>query len=111
MEIDTRAGQREAWGMRSPPRKPAVFVFALQGCGACEEYVPRFKQAAGPYRGVVPIGIYDVGDGHGAEFGNKMGVRATPTTVVMDRGGRLHKVVGAIGNAAIKALLDRALRA
>lgn len=97
--------------MLPPPRKPAVFVFALQGCGACEDYVPRFKQLAGPYRTEIPIGIYDVGDGRGAEFGTKMGVRATPTTVVMDRAGRLHRAVGAIGNAAIKALLDRALRA
>lgn len=90
-------------------RKPAVFVFALQGCGACEDYVPRFQQLAGPYRREMPIGIYDVGAGRGAEFGNRMRIQATPTTIVMDRRGRLHRAVGALGNAAIKALLDRAI--
>ncbi len=91
------------------PAQPAVFVFAMHGCGACEEYLPRFKQLAGPYRREVPIGIYDVSrGGREAAFGDKLGVRATPTTVVLDRRGKLHRVIGAITNRAIKELLDRA---
>ncbi len=92
------------------PAQPAVFVFAMHGCGACEEYLPRFKQLAGPYRQAVPIGIYDVSrGGREAAFGDKLGVRATPTTVVLDRRGKLHRVIGAITDRAIKQLLDRAV--
>ncbi len=89
---------------------PAVFVFAMEGCGACEEYLPRFKQIAGPYRRALPIGIYDVSKGgKPTEFGDKLGVRATPTTIVMDRRGHFHRVVGALADRAIKQLLDRAV--
>lgn len=88
---------------------PAVFVFAMHGCGACEEYLPRFKELAGPYRRVIPIGIYDVQqDTKAAHFGDKLGVKATPTTIVMDKQGRLKRFVGALGNAAIKELLKQA---
>lgn len=89
--------------------QPAVFVFAMQGCGACEEYLPRFQQLAGPYRRRIPIGIYDVAKGgHAAMFGDKLGVKATPTTVVMDGRGHLKRFVGALGNAAINQILRQA---
>jgi thiol-disulfide isomerase/thioredoxin len=80
----------------------------MPGCGACEEYLPRFQQLAGPYRREIPIGIYNVQDGRGAHFGDKMGVKATPTTIVMDKHGRLKRFVGALGNAAIRELLKHA---
>ncbi len=80
----------------------------MHGCSACEDYLPRFKQLAEPYRGAIPIGIYDVNDATGGHFGDKLGVQATPTTVVMDRHGRLKRFVGALGNAAIRALLKQA---
>jgi len=88
-----------------------VFVFAMHGCSACDEYLPRFKQLSGPLRNQMPIGIYDLAkDGLGAtNFAGKLGVQATPTTVVMDRRGRLHRYVGAVGNAVIRELLKRAL--
>lgn len=89
--------------------RPAVFVFAMHGCGACEEYLPRFQQLAGPYRGRIPIGIYDVAKGgRAAMLGNKLGVHATPTTIVMDERGKLRRFVGALGNAAINQLLRHA---
>lgn len=82
----------------------------MDGCGACEQYLPRFKQIAGPYRQALPIGIYDVSKGgKAAAFGDKLGVRATPTTIMMDRRGKFHRVVGAIADRAIKQLLDRAI--
>ncbi len=88
--------------------QPAVFVFAMHGCGACEEYLPRFQQLAGPYRRQIPIGIYDVAKGgRAAMLGDKLGVKATPTTIVMDGHGRLQRFVGALGNTAINQLLKR----
>jgi thioredoxin-like negative regulator of GroEL len=90
------------------PTPAAVFVFGQAGCPACLGYIPRFKRIAAPYRGRIQIGVYDLArDGqHANEFASKLGIRATPTTVVMNRRGGLHKHVGALGDAQIKQLLD-----
>lgn len=89
-------------------KKPAVFVFAMHGCGACEDYVPRFQQLAGPYRGNLAIGVYDLAKGgRDAMFADRMGVQATPTTIAMDKHGRLRRVVGSIADSAIRTLLNR----
>lgn len=87
----------------------AVFVFGAHGCPACTEYVPRFKRIAGPYRNRFPIGVYDLArDGqHANEFASRLGIRATPTTVVMTHRGAIHKKVGALGDAQIRELLER----
>lgn len=88
-------------------RPAAVFVFGQFGCPACSEYIPRFKRVAGPYRRHFPIGIYDLAkDGpHANEIATRLGIRATPTTVIMTTRGSLHKRVGALGDADIRALL------
>lgn len=89
---------------------PAVFVFAQSGCGACEEYLPRFQGLAGSYRNACPVGVYDLAkDRHASEFATRLGIQATPTTVVMDRQGKLHRYIGAVGNAVIRELLKRAV--
>lgn len=81
----------------------------MHGCGACEDYVPRFQQLAGPYRRDMAIGVYDLAKGgRDAMFADKLGVRATPTTVVMNRHGRFRRVVGSIADSAIRALLNNA---
>lgn len=91
---------------------PAVFVFVMEGCGACEEYLPRFSKIAEPYHAQgLPIGVYDIAKhGREAEFGTRMGIQATPTTIRMDGAGRFHKHVGAISDGAIAALLKAAVR-
>lgn len=90
-------------------RPTAVFVFGQAGCPACSEYVPRFKRLAAPYRNRFPIGIYDLArDGQRVnEFASKLGIRATPTTVVMNRRGGLRKLVGALTEAQIRELLEK----
>lgn len=92
------------------PTPAAVFVFGQTGCPACAAYIPRFKRLAAPYRQRIQIGVYDLArDGqHANEFASKLGIRATPTTVVMNRRGSLHKHVGALGDAQVKQLLDSA---
>ncbi len=88
---------------------PAVFVFAQSGCGACEDYLPRFDGVVRQERPSCPVGKYDLAkDQHAQEFANRLGVQATPTTVVMDSAGRLHKFVGALADGAIRQLLRRA---
>lgn len=81
----------------------AIFVFVMDGCGACEQYLPRFQRLASAAG--APGRVYDIAkDQHGAAFADKLGVKATPTTVVM-RDGRIKSHVGAISNAEISKLL------
>lgn len=89
--------------------RPAVFVFIQQGCPACHDYVPKFDRAAAERPDVV-VGRYDLATG-GPQvnaFAEKLGVKATPTTVVMTSNGALHKHVGSLPVAQIKALLASA---
>jgi hypothetical protein len=95
---------------RRPMSHPVgVFVFGQAGCPACSEYIPRFKRIAAAFRDRFPIGIYDLlRDGPKAnEFATRLGIRATPTTVVMTSRGSLHKHVGALAESAIRELLER----
>lgn len=93
----------------SPSEPPkAVFVFGQAGCSHCTTYIPRFKRVAASYRNRFPIGIYDLArDGQRAnDFANKLGIRGTPTTVVMTRRGGLVKHTGVLDESAIKKLLE-----
>jgi thioredoxin-like negative regulator of GroEL len=87
---------------------PAVFVFAMHGCGACEEYVPRFERVVRQLGVRYPIGRYDIAkDRRASELATRLNVQATPTTVVMT-GGKLHKYVGAVDDAKIRQILRQA---
>lgn len=89
---------------------PAVFVFLQEGCPACTEFKPRIMRLAHPYRSRgYPIGFYDLAQrGPATRLGNGLGIKATPTTVVMDSAGRLQHHVGAITDAVITKLLRHA---
>lgn len=88
--------------------RPAVFVFGQTGCPACEDYIPRFQRLAGG--AACPIGVYDLAkDPKANEFATRLGVNATPTTVVMNSRGQLLKKVGAIADREIQKLLRLAL--
>lgn len=91
------------------PERAAIFVFGQHGCPACEDYIPRFKRLAMPYHRVLPVGVYDLGrDGrHANELAQQMGIRATPTTVVM-RGSRIRSFVGSLPDHEIAELLRAA---
>jgi thiol-disulfide isomerase/thioredoxin len=88
---------------------PAVFVFIQEGCPACHDYMPKFDRAAAERPDVV-VGRYDLAapDPRVAEFAEKLGVKATPTTVVMTSRGTFQRHVGSLPVAQIKALLDAA---
>jgi thiol-disulfide isomerase/thioredoxin len=86
---------------------PAAFVFIQDGCPACHDFMPKLQQAADGFPH--PLGVYDVSKGgHETEFGNRLRVRATPTTIVMDSAGRMHRFEGTTGVREIRALLGRA---
>jgi thioredoxin-like negative regulator of GroEL len=72
--------------------------------------VPRFKDACSRTGPSCPIGVYDLAkDPRANEFALRLGIQATPTTVVMDRRGKLHKFVGAIVDSKIIQILKQAV--
>lgn len=91
--------------------QPAVFVFVLTGCGACEEFLPRFQRVCTPFRRYLPIGVYDIArDKRAMAFSDKLGVRATPTMVTLSPSGQLRRTVGAVDDATIARTIDGVLR-
>ena len=89
---------------------PAVFVFIQEGCGACHEYMPTFQHVVAPLRGRLPIGVYDIAkpDRRVQRFAESLGVRVTPTTVVMTSSGALRRHEGALSVTALRAALAAA---
>lgn len=88
---------------------PAVFVFIQEGCGACHDYMPKFERVAADY-GNTTIGRYDLAtdDARVQEFAAKLGVKATPTTVVMTSHGTFQRHVGSLPVAQIRQLFEAA---
>lgn len=90
--------------------QPLVVVFMMSGCGACEEYWPRFESLAKPFydfRGL-PIQVYNVNQAQA--LAKKHGIKFTPTTIVQDRNGTITRHEGAISSAEILGALQSALR-
>lgn len=106
-----------------------VVVFAMHGCGPCEDYLPKLEamikryQAAGhPFvvmtpskqlaPGQIPVLIYDAAaedDGVQA-FADKLGVSATPTTCLLTRTS-VSKLEGGLEDEDIQRVLVGALQA
>jgi len=97
--------------MRQPDLSNAnvvVVVFVMEGCGACKEYLPRFKKLAEPYRKAgLPILIYDAAskDERVQNFADRVGVDATPTTAILKRGPGVLKAEGSIPDEEIQQIL------
>ena len=90
---------------------PAVFVFIQAGCGACMDYEPKFARVAAEHPPGAPVvGIYDLADNNARvqEFSEKLGIRATPTTVVMTSSGAFHRHVGSLPVAQIRDIFAKA---
>ncbi len=88
---------------------PAVFLFHASGCPACHQYMPVFQHGVQRLRGQVPIGVYDLeADRHGRRLAEKLGVRATPTTIVMSSRGTLVKREGLLDSRTLAGLLAAA---
>jgi len=102
-------------------------VFAMPGCGACDEYLPRFERLVKAYRaqgvpfvlwrpgqafphGSIPVLIYDAAaqNDEMQAFADRLGISATPTTVMMGR-STTAKIEGAIENDHIERLLHAAM--
>jgi hypothetical protein len=106
-----------------------VIVWAMPGCGACDEYLPMFlKQVAAhqghgaPFHvwrpgqalepGQIPVLLYDAAseDEELQALADRLGVSATPTTCLLTR-WTAQKVEGAISASDVDQLLYTAQRA
>jgi len=106
--------------------KVLIAVFAMPGCGACDEYLPRFgrqvrrfQQAGAPFHiwhpgdeivpGMIPVLIYDAAADNAElqAFADRLKIVATPTTAMLTRPS-VVKVEGAIDDAQIEQLLRSA---
>ena len=103
--------------------KVVVIVFGMEGCGACEHYIPRLKAeatqlAAQGFPFVVepmtqlapmqiPIMFYDAAseDKSVQQLADRYEVHATPTTIVAVRGPGSYKAEGSLANNQIQWLL------
>jgi thioredoxin-related protein len=79
---------------------PAVVVFVQEGCSACEEFLPRFKQRVEGYRRCgVKVYAPDVARDAAAEKAAQgYGIRATPTMLIISPKGRVWKFEGALAD-------------
>jgi thiol-disulfide isomerase/thioredoxin len=63
-----------------------VMVWGMDGCPACEEYIPRFRRVASKYAQCVPAVVLDANRYEDAA--NHFRIRATPTTITSRYGRR-----------------------
>jgi thioredoxin-related protein len=111
-------------------QKIAIIVFGMDGCPACEHYIPRLVTEAETLRGrgypfvvyqpgitlapnAIPIVLYDAAsaDADVQQLADRFAVEATPTTILAARGPGSFKVEGNLANNQIVWLLMMALEA
>lgn len=87
-----------------------VVVFVMEGCPACTEYLPRFQRVAALYHAHFPIYVLDAAadDAEIQRLADRTKVKATPTTLVMQRGPGVYKTEGAVDDADIQGILQSA---
>jgi thiol-disulfide isomerase/thioredoxin len=105
----------------------AVIVFAMEGCGACDHYVPRLvakveelKGHGYPFvvyaegvkipRGAIPILLCDAASDEPdvQKLADRFAISATPSTVVLARGEGSFKVEGNLADNQIVWVLNMA---
>lgn len=109
--------------------RAVIVVFAMHGCGPCEEYLPRFtkhverlKRLQYPFvimrpggqlePGQIPVMIYNAAaeDTELQTLADRLGINATPTTALLTRRDTI-KLEGALDDAQIDQLLYAATQA
>jgi thiol-disulfide isomerase/thioredoxin len=86
-----------------------VIVWGQDGCPACEEYTPRFRQVAGQYASCIPSVVIDAE--RYDQAANHYRIRATPTTMISRYGRRsLYSIEGSTENKQIETLFQYAMR-
>lgn len=68
----------------------------MQGCPACEEFLPRLKRAAN--RSGLRLNVYDVDKSYGKYLADTYKVKATPTMLGLTERGTLKRKVGGLSD-------------
>ncbi len=106
----------------------AVFVFVMEGCHACEGYLPKLADRVGQRAGEgfllcdqgralppgsIPVIIYDAGQAtpEMQAFMANYNVTATPTTLILSRGPGSCKLEGTLTPQQIDQVLSMAIGA
>jgi thiol-disulfide isomerase/thioredoxin len=98
--------------MIPPDARVIVAVISMDGCPACQDYVPRVEGLAGSYRRAgVPVVYLNAADPRPdvQAWMDRYGVTATPTTLVIQRqdlGGGVWRSEGNQDERTIKNTLD-----
>lgn len=87
-----------------------VIVVSQDGCGHCEEYLPRFERVAAQYPELAMMHL-DANDSRPemVSWMEQFRLESTPTTYVMrhaSRGGGAWRVEGAVDDQTIARTLD-----
>ena len=90
--------------------KVVVVVFTLEGCGACDEFKPRFRQIASHYAHAIPIVMADANDPRYAQLADRLSVQSVPATYILRKPHGIMRAVGGLPDEQINRLLDFAVR-
>lgn len=82
----------------------------MEGCGACDEYLPRFKQIAAKYEHCLPIVILDATRPEHNAIADRYRVFETPTTLILRKPIGLVRFVGALPSNEIERVFMLAIR-
>lgn len=113
-----------------PQHRVLVATFVMQGCGACEEFKPRFRRIVEQEIGLpvfnvgigkmpdpnllsrtcLPVYIVDCDDKQFGDWAEHLNVGATPSTYVLRRPKGVIKLEGAASDNEVKWLMGKALR-
>lgn len=88
-----------------------VMVFAMEGCGHCEEFLPRFWPKAEKYLAMgMPVFCYNLAseDPSIQAIATRYEIDSAPTTIVLKRGTGALKLSGGYNDETIDRVLGRA---
>src|SRR5262245_20735674 len=109
--------------------KAVIVVFAMHGCGACDDYLPKLMERVEAHAahgapflvwspgqkirpGQIPVLLYDAASKNDElqDFAYRLQVKATPSTYLLTRTGT-HTIEGSVASAEIDRLLVSAQHA
>jgi thiol-disulfide isomerase/thioredoxin len=90
--------------------RAVVIVVSQDGCGACEDYLPRFTKLAAPYAATLPMIHLDAADmrPEAQAWMDQVKVESTPSTYVLRHnsiGGGVWRLEGSQDDATIEQTL------
>jgi thioredoxin 1 len=86
---------------------PVLVDFTAVWCGPCKAIAPTVAKLADEFSGRVAVGKLDID--HNPKTPAKYHVRAVPTLIIFKGGKAVNKVVGAVNEKKMRAMIDAVL--